>query len=170
LSSRYRHFLEARRQNDVTSHGTPIFSTTRLNAIKGGVALALFHHGSAHPRWGEMISRIGKRNLIQIRMDPDFAHTLGMKVFDRVFEKADQARLFFDEAVWLPQDQEGPETGYDVPCPDCGGTGDLRKALGTIQDTRLARPASGDRDDSATPHDAATRRTVEPRRRSGGRS
>ena len=83
-----------------------------------------------------MLTRIGKRNLVQLRMDPDFAGTLGIKVFDRVFEGADQDRLFFDEAVWLPQDQECPETGYE-PCPDCGGTGDLRYAVGKFNDTKL---------------------------------
>ena len=98
--------------------------------------LALIHHDSGHPRWGGMLSRIGKRNLVQIRMDPDFSETLGLKVFDRVFEGADRERLFFDEVVWLPQDQEGPDTGY-APCPDCGGTGDLRAAIGKFHDTRL---------------------------------
>lgn len=136
LSSRYRYFLQQGLKNDVTSHGTPIFSTTRLNAIKGFLTLALLHHGSEHPRWGNMLSRIGKRNLIQIRMDPDFAETMGMTVFNRVFEKADNERLLFDEVVWLPQDQECPDTGYPA-CPDCGGTGDLRDAIGTLKDTTL---------------------------------
>lgn len=140
LSSRYRHFLEQERTNNVTSHGTPIFSTTRLNAIKGFVTVGLLHHGSGHPRWGDMISRIGKRNLIQIRMDPDFAETMGMSVFSRVFEKADHDRLFFDEVIWLPQDQECPENGYPT-CPDCGGTGDLRDSIGGIEDTNLAADA-----------------------------
>ena len=98
--------------------------------------LALLHHGSNHPRWGKMLSRIGDRNLIQLRMDPDFAETMRMTVFDRVFENADRDRLFFDEAVWLPQKQECPDTGYPA-CPDCGGTGDLRDAIGTFEDTRL---------------------------------
>lgn len=140
LSSRYRHFLEQGQANDVTSHGTPIFSTTRLNAIKGFLTLAIIHHGSGHPRWGTMLSRIGKRNLVQLRLDPDFMETLGMKVFDRVFEGADKDRLFFDEVVWLPQDHECPETGY-APCPDCGGTGDLSDAIGKFNDTRLQEQA-----------------------------
>jgi hypothetical protein len=83
-----------------------------------------------------MLSRIGKRNLVQLRMDPDLGETLGMGVFDRVFEGADKDRLFFDEVVWLPQDQESQDTGYP-PCPDCGGTGDLRDAIGRFHDTRL---------------------------------
>jgi hypothetical protein len=136
LSSRYRHFLENKLENDVSSHGTPIFATTRLNALKGFLALALIHHGSNHPRWGNMLMRIGKRNLIQIRLDPDLGVNLGLNIFDRVFDNADKNKLFFDEVVWLPQDQESPETGY-AHCPDCGGTGDLRNVIGKFSDTRL---------------------------------
>jgi len=41
LSSRYCHFLDHGQGNDVASHGTPIFATTRLNALKGFLLLAL---------------------------------------------------------------------------------------------------------------------------------
>lgn len=134
LSSRYRHFLEEHNENDVTSHGTPIFATAQLNAIKGFLSLAMIHHGSSHPRWGNTLKQIGNRNLIQLRLDPEISETLGLKVFDRVFEQADQQRLFFGEPVWLPQKQECPENGYPH-CPDCGGTGDLRNAIGKFTDT-----------------------------------
>lgn len=132
LSSRYEAFLKQGYQNTVTSNGTPIFATSRLNAIKGFVALMLLHHGTDHPRWGKLLTRVGKRNLLQIRMDPDLA----LKTFERVFGGADSESILFDETVWRPQDQEGVDTGYP-PCPDCRGTGDLRDAIGTIQDTRV---------------------------------
>lgn len=136
LSSRYRHYLEEGMENTVTSHGTPIFATAQLNAIKGYITLAMIHHGSNHPRWGGMLSRIGNRNLIQLRLDPDFTTSMGMTVFDRAFENADHNRLFFGEPLWLPQEHECPETGYEH-CPDCGGTGDLRNAVGQLTETRL---------------------------------
>ena len=122
LSSRYHYFLEQDGENTVTSHGTPIFATARLNALKGFVLLALLHHGSDHPRWGNLLARIGRRNLIQIRMDPDFAKTMKIGVFDQVFKNADKDRLLFDEAVWISQEPENPHTGYPK-CPDCGGKG-----------------------------------------------
>lgn len=136
LSSRYAAHERPDFNGEVTSHGTPIFSTARLNATKGFVLLAMLHHGSDHPRWGNMLERLGKRNLIQIRMDPDLAENLGIRIFDKVpkMEYADQ--FFFDETVWLPQNQECPQTGYPEPCPDCGGTGNLSDALGTFADTR----------------------------------
>ncbi len=137
LSSRYRYYLEQRQENPVTSHGTPIFATARLNATKGFIALALFHHGSDHARWGGMLERIGKRNLVVVRMDPDFGATIGMPTFDKVFANADGERLFFDETIWLPQDAESPATGH-APCPDCGGTGDLRDSIGKVECSKLA--------------------------------
>lgn len=135
LSSRYSHFINERQENPVTSHGSPIFATTRLNSIKGFVMLAILHHGTNHPRLGQMLTKIGKRNLIQIRMDPNLSETMGITVFNHVFERADKERLFFDEAVWLPQDPECPDTGYPY-CPDCGGTGNLWDAIGKFADTR----------------------------------
>jgi hypothetical protein len=135
LRSRYEAYLKRGFRNDVTSDGTPIYTTTRLNALKGMITMAILHHGTSHPRWGGLLARIGNRNLVQIRMDPDVATTLGLTVFERVFGGCDSQRILFDEAVWLPQKPDCPENGYPT-CPDCGGTGDLRKAIGTFADTR----------------------------------
>ena len=136
LSKRYTAFLEEGYRNSVTSDGTPIFATTRLNAIKGFIALAILHHGTAHPRWGALLQRIGTRNLVQIRMDPDIGLNLGLRSFDKAFALADPTRIVFDEAVWLPQMQESPATGY-AACPDCGGTGNLLDARTSDGDTRV---------------------------------
>ena len=170
LSSRYRAFLDGHYHNQVTSDSTPIFATTRLNAIKGFVALALLHHGSVHPRWGGLLARMGNRNLVQVRLDPDFSANLGLRVFDRVLGGGDQSRLLFDETVWLPQVEESPAHGY-APCPDCGGSGDLRTAKGSFEDTRQMPPNLPSADPvvaAVTPASGApspTHRQVKPRRR-----
>jgi uncharacterized UPF0146 family protein len=143
LSSRYRYYLEEERENPVTSHGTPIFATSRLNATKGFIALALLHHGSQHQRWGGMLKKIGNRNLAVVRMDPDFSSTIGMRAFDKAFAGADGERLFFDETLWLPQLPESPDTGH-AHCPDCGGTGDLRDAIASLPKTALCRSPQTD--------------------------
>lgn len=132
LSSRYKAYLADGFENNVTSHGTPIFATGRLNALKGHLTLAMMHHGSNHPRWGGILMQNGNRNLVQIRMD---AHS-GLGIFDRVFGGGDRDRIFCDETVWLPQLPECPENGYE-PCPDCGGTGDLWNAMNRFEDTRM---------------------------------
>jgi hypothetical protein len=126
LSPRYKAYLKEGYQNNVTSAGSSIFATQRLNAIKGFITLAMLHHGTNHPQWGEVLSRIGNCTLVQIRMHP---HT-GLKIFSRVF--SDIEHCFFDESVWLPQEPE-------PNCPDCGGTGNLLAAKGTFADTREMR-------------------------------
>jgi len=136
LRSRYKAHLE-RRPNAVTSHGTPISATTQLNALKGFLALALIHHGTDHPRWGRLLERIGGRNLVVMRLDPDFSETLGWSLFDNTLPAGE--RVFFGETLWLPQKPDRPEQGFST-CPECQGTGNLRDAVGTFPDTRVMLP------------------------------
>ena len=138
LSSRYKAYLSDGYKNAVTSDGTPIFATARLNALKGFVAMALLHDCTSHHRWGHLLKKMGNRNLVQVRMDPDLAATLELGVFDQVFKRADGDRLLFDETVWLPQQPEGKDSD-NPPCPDCGGTGNLRDSMGTFNNTRVMR-------------------------------
>ena len=128
LGGRYRAFEEGY-ENTVGSGGTPLFATTRLNALKAEVALAIVH-GWPHPtksiagqRWIDLLNRIANRNLIQVRLDPDIATTLGLQVFDSAFAACDE-RVVVDETVWLTQKPENEETGFPT-CPHCGGTGNL---------------------------------------------
>lgn len=135
LESRYAAYLKGGFQNDVTSHSTPIFATTRLNALKGFVSLAILHRGTAHPRWGGLIERIGNRNLVMLRLDPDIGESLGLSVFDRVFGSSTENSVLFDEAIWRPQKPDHPNSNGYPQCPDCGGSGDLRDAIGSFEDT-----------------------------------
>ena len=139
LRSRYEAHLERGFENDVTSSGTPIFATTQLNALKGFIALALIHHGSEHPRWGNLLERIGSRNLVQMRLDPDIGATLGLSIFDDIFEgdEEENNRVIFGETVWLPQQPDHPDANGFSVCPECRGTGSLRDATGTLADTRV---------------------------------
>ncbi len=128
LESRYRSYLDQAFTNDVTSHGTPIWATTIVNAVAGMVTLMLLHHGSEHARWKGMLERAGNRNLVQVKLWPDFQ----LPAFDRVYANADHASMFLNETVWLEQKPDHPDSnGYPV-CPDCGGTGDLRNAIGSF--------------------------------------
>jgi hypothetical protein len=139
--SRYRAFAAGFR-NDVGSAGSPLWATTRLNALKEQITLAIIHGttpgASGHPgreRYRRLLERIGDRNLVQVRLDPDIATTLGLTVFDRAFGGGDGGRLLTDDVVWLPQQPESPATGFE-PCGDCGGGGDLAVLKGTFADTR----------------------------------
>lgn len=136
LWCRYQAHLKKGYKNTVTSHGTPIFATQRLSALEMIILMALVHHGTDHPRLGCLLERIGQRNLLQIRLDPEFSTKLGLRVFDKVFADADKERLLCDETVWLPQAPEDGTNGRPK-CSECGGTGNLRACIGKFVDTRV---------------------------------
>ena len=124
-------------QNNVGSVGTPITATVQLNAMKGWIAMAILHHGTDHPRWGSLLARLDARTLVTTRLDPDFGRTIGIGLFDDAL--GHDGRFVFGETMWRPQKPDRPENGYST-CPECGGTGDLRRAIGTIPDTRVTVP------------------------------
>lgn len=132
LGSRYRAY-EAGTVKPVGSEGSNVFATVRVNAIAGFVALALLHAGGNHPRWGGLLRRVGTRNLVMIRMDPDFGKALGLDVFERTFGDVN-SRVCFDETIWTAVTPDDGLNGA-VLCPDCGGTGQLRSLEGRFADT-----------------------------------
>lgn len=153
LGGRYRALLgpAAGRGQAVTSRGTSVFATTALNALKGPVALAMLQ-GTSDARPGEhmqlavqrdRLARMGARNLVQQRLDPDIAGLLGLGSFDRSLAGARSDRFFHGDTVWLDQQPEGPASGFDA-CADCGGSGDLGSSKGTFADTRPMPRAFGD--------------------------
>lgn len=140
LSGRFRAYLKEGYRNSVGSNGTPICSTTRLNAITEFIILAILHHGTTHPHWGDMLKRIGNHNLIQIRNHPDAEEFLGFKNFSNTFATVENPGVFTDETIWRAQFPEHPNTGYSRPCPDCGGHGELARCKGAFADTRMMIP------------------------------
>ena len=145
-ASRYRAYLAEGYRNTVTSHGAPIFGAQMLNAVIGHIVLAVAHHGSGHGRFGQVVSRLGNRNLILIRMDPDFDDFIGWPAFSRPLTGANNAEAFFMlDSVFLAQTSDCGQTESRPVCPDCGGKGDLRLAIGTFEDTRIMRPEKSSR-------------------------
>lgn len=139
-ASRYRAYLSNGYRNDVTSVGAPIFAGQMLNAALGYILLAVAHHGTSHPRFGKLVSLLGKRNLLLLRMDPDFDSFLGWPAFARPLEGAAAPHSFVMlDTLFLPQGPDKGQTESRPKCPDCGGTGDLRDSKGTFEDTRLMR-------------------------------
>lgn len=142
-SGRYTAYLHAGYVNDVTSEGTPLYATSRLNALKQVVTMALLHRlhpdaNPAHPATGRHLrtaALIANRNLVLARLDPDIATSLGVHSFDALLGVAG-GRMVVDDTVWLRPTPDGPDHGA-AACPDCGGTGDLADAIGTFADTRV---------------------------------
>ncbi len=121
----------------VGSEGSNVFATVRVNAISGFVALALLHAEGNHPRWGGLARRVGNRNLVMIRMDPDFSRVLGLDVFERTFGDVN-GRICFDETIWTTVTPDDGRNGA-LLCPDCGGGGHLRSLEGRFVDTLTGR-------------------------------
>ena len=68
MSSRYKAYSDGFK-NNVTSDGTPIFATSRVNSIKGQIALALLLYGEKGCVYGDMLGKIADRNFLLIRMN-----------------------------------------------------------------------------------------------------
>jgi len=139
--SRYVAHLEKNYQPDVTSHGTPIWATGRLNAAKAPIALALLHQASRrmdHPgtvRYRDLLLRVATRNLVLTSLDPAIDSALGLTLFSEIGALDPSGRLVMDQTAWLHQEPDHPNVGYPE-CPDCGGTGELSDSIGAFADTR----------------------------------
>ena len=132
LGSRYDAY-EAGFQNNVTSNSSDFFSSLRMNAIEGKIALMLLmYHEDEHSRYSNMLDMVADRNFVQVRMSPFAGEHLGLHTFDRVIAP-DYG--FFDETIWIPQVPNNESNGFKT-CPLCGGTGDLLALKGSIADTR----------------------------------
>lgn len=138
-ASRYRDYLQNGFKNDVTSAGAPVFAAEFLNAVLGHVLLAVAHHGTEHPRWGKMVRRLGARNLVRIRMDPEFDEMFGNTFARRQEGAAGIDGMFMLDTLFLTQTPDHGQTRARPVCPDCGGTGDLTRVIGTFDDTREMR-------------------------------
>ena len=146
----------------VTSHGSPLWASSMLNAMKQPITLALLHRDSLRPqhpatiRYRALLDRIRDRNLVQVALDPDIATTLGLDPFTR--RNPDWTRVApVGQPVFLPQE---PDDGSLHPqCPDCGGTGDLSDSEGRFRDTRLFPVGFGEHrwsQDNPTTREAAS--------------
>jgi proteasome lid subunit RPN8/RPN11 len=135
-ASRYRQYLENNFQNDVTSAGAPVFAAEFLNAILGHVLLAVVYHGAESHRFGGWIEQWGNRNLIQLRMDPEFELARGLS-----HQGVTGSSIVFDSA-FLSQTPDSGQSANRPRCPDCRGTGDLRDAAESFLDTRIMRYAA----------------------------
>lgn len=133
MSSRYRAYLEEGYRNEVTTDGAAIFTTNRLNALKGQIALMLLLYGEpGGGRYRRLLEGVRDRNFVLVRMSPGAGEALGLPVLDY----PDAGRYaFFDETLWIPQKPDGEPS----PCPLCGGEADLTRLAGTFEDTRILR-------------------------------
>lgn len=136
-ASRYNAYLQENFKNDVTSAGAPVFAADFLNSILGHMLLAVVHQGTGHPRWGNVITNLGDRNLLRIRMDNSFDKRFGANAFSqRVEGTQDPGAFFMLDTLFLSQTPDSGQSENRPICPDCGGTGNLLDVKGKFDDTR----------------------------------
>jgi proteasome lid subunit RPN8/RPN11 len=143
-SSRYAAYLDQGFQNDVGSAGSPIWATSRLNALKQPIVLGLLHTLSRvadpeHPatlRYRRLLTTIQNRNLVLASLDPDIHETLGLRQFTSESPDGVDTPTGRDveTILWRQPVPDHPDNGYDA-CPDCGGTGDLSTSMGRFMST-----------------------------------
>jgi hypothetical protein len=105
-TSRYQAF--AKGQGNISSIGGTIFDLRMADAVAGQTALGLLTHG-ADNRYGRLIAKLGNRNLLQVKNDPDW--TLGGKDIFRQYLGDNPANFSFS-TIALPMER-------DPNCPDC---------------------------------------------------
>lgn len=109
-SSRYKafHDLEEAPNTKITSDGGTILDLHLVDAIAGQICVGLLTRG-ADNRFGQLIDRFGGRNLIQVKLDPDYR--MGENdIFAKHLGESPAAITFQTMAL---------ETDPELDCPDC---------------------------------------------------
>lgn len=105
-SSRYAAFAAGRAS--VPSEGGTIFDLQIVDAIGGQIAVGILTRGAPN-RYGRLIDQLGNRNLLQVKIDPEYR--LGDKdIFKQYL--GDHPAQFSFSTIALPME-------VDPECPDC---------------------------------------------------
>jgi molybdopterin/thiamine biosynthesis adenylyltransferase len=116
LPGRYRAQERARaegRSEDPPSDGATIFETGLIDAISGQLAIGLLTRG-ADNRFGRLIEKLGWRNFLQVKLDPEYRFN-GRDVVREQLEIPEDNDRFF---AWNVAARRDPDGG-NPPCPDC---------------------------------------------------
>lgn len=131
-ANRYKAYLENGYKNTITSDGAPVFAAEYLNACLGHILLAVVHHNKSHERWGKVISNLGNRNLIRLRMDHSYDAMFNKPHFD-----VNNKSTYMLDSLFQEQIQDHGQSHNTPICPDCKGTGNLLDAKNRFDDTRI---------------------------------
>ncbi len=140
-SSRYKAYLNHGFQNNITSDGATVFAAEYLNSVIGHLLLGLAYHGTSNTHWGNMISDLGNKNLIRLRMHSSYERELNTAAFSSRLNGAVNPEVFqMLDCMYLPQTPDCGQSPTRPVCPDCKGTGNLLDSKGMFADTRKMLP------------------------------
>lgn len=125
VSPRYEAQQQSEKEIVVSSGCNTIFHSQVLDAYVGMILMAILHNDVPGYEFSNWFGKQWERNLLQLKIHPNYGTEQG-SLFQRVFEPTQGRAYTFNsifqkiEAECLPKYQ---------PCPDCGGSGDLRKCI-----------------------------------------
>jgi molybdopterin/thiamine biosynthesis adenylyltransferase len=134
---RYEHVARQQAPATGAANGSLPFAAQMVDSIVGHLAVGLVHkwHGAPENRFAQWIDRLGDRNFIQVRMDPDYR--LGDDdIFGRVFGHDEQTFCF--DTIWQPGSAE-----LNPRCPDCHGRGAMVEGRWREETTEIERLPCG---------------------------
>jgi len=131
-SARYNEYDNGY-ENTVTSSCSTVFQTHYLNSAIGMISLAVLHNNKESIEFGNWFGTQWDRNLVQLRLNSNYASTFenNVSIFERTFNSPDAAkRTYTFDSIW--QTIEPEAAPKYKPCPDCGGSGDLKDIQLTV--------------------------------------
>ena len=125
VSPRYEAQQRSEKEIVVSSGCNTIFHSQVLDAYVGMILMAILHNNVPGYEFSNWFGNQWERNLLQLKIHPNYGNEKG-SLFQRVFEPT-EGRAFTFNTIFQKIEVECPPK-YEL-CPDCGGSGDLRKCI-----------------------------------------
>ena len=122
VSPRYEVQEESETEILISSGCNTIFHSQVLDAYVGMLMMAILHNDVEGYEFSNWFGKQWERNLLQLKIHPSYGTEMG-SLFQRTFAATEGRTVTFN-SVFQKIEAECPPK-YK-PCPDCGGSGDLR--------------------------------------------
>ena len=122
VSPRYEIQQESETEILISSGCNTIFHSQVLDAYVGMLMMAILHNDVSGYEFSNWFGKQWERNLLQLKIHPSYGTEMG-SLFQRTFAATEGRTVTFN-SVFQKIEAECPPK-YK-PCPDCGGSGDLR--------------------------------------------
>lgn len=125
VSPRYEAQQNSENEIRISSNCNTIFHSQVLDAYVGMLLMAILHNDVPGYEFSNWFGKQWERNLLQLKIHPAYGNEVG-SLFQRTFAGA-EGRVITFNSVFQKIEAECPPK-YQ-PCPDCGGSGDLRNCI-----------------------------------------
>ncbi|HCY75772.1 MAG TPA: hypothetical protein DHV28_07605 [Ignavibacteriales bacterium] len=125
VSPRYEAQQNSKSEIRISSNCNTIFHSQILDAYVGMLIMAILHNDVPGYEFSNWFGNRWERNLLQLKIHPAYGTEVG-SLFQRTFAGSEGRAITFN-SVFQKIEAECPPK-YK-PCPDCGGSGDLRSCI-----------------------------------------